>query len=139
MANHKHLTVAHHLLGSSTRVRLLRVLLFADGERLWVRSLFRKVGAGASSVQRELEWLRDLGMVRMYRLGGAAYYEVVPGHPLLSCLQQLLEASELLDEAGGQWHAPFEETRRRNQERRLEYLELIRAPLGTKHPGRRQD
>jgi DNA-binding transcriptional ArsR family regulator len=127
--NRRHLTVAHHLLGSRTRVRLLRVLIFAGGERLWVRELFRRTGVGASSVQRELEWLRGIGMVQMNRLGGAAYYEVIEGHPLLGGLRQLLESAELLDGAGGHWSEPPAEARQRNRTRRLEHHELQRGSL----------
>ena len=123
--NNRHVTTADHLLGSRTRVRLLRVLLFADGERLWVRELCRRVGTGASGVQRELHWLRSAGLVQMHRDGGAAYYEVVDGHPLLGGLRQLLESAELLDAADGRWCLPPEEAQRRNQNRYREQRLLL--------------
>jgi len=113
--NHRHVTTADHLMGSRTRARLLRVLLFPDGRRVWVRELCRLVGTGFSGVQRELVWLRSQGIVQMHRDGGAAYYEAVEGHPLLDRLRQLIESADLLDESGDRWRPSDEEMIRRNQ------------------------
>jgi DNA-binding transcriptional ArsR family regulator len=115
--NHRHVTTADHLMGSRSRARLLRILVFPDGERVWVRELCRRVGTGISSVRRELSWLRDMGLVEMYREGGAAYYEVIEGHPLLHGLRQLIDSADSLDERNDRWRPPLEETQRRNQER----------------------
>jgi DNA-binding transcriptional ArsR family regulator len=125
--NHRHATTADHLLGSRTRVRLLGVLLFPPEGRMWVRELCRRVGTGASGIQRELLWLRSAGLVRMRREGGAAYYEVIEGHPLIGGLRQLLESAESMDENGGRWLPPIEETielnRSRYREHQRRYLE----------------
>jgi hypothetical protein len=120
--NHQHVTIADHLMGSRTRARLLRILIFPDGQRVWVRELCRRCGTGFSCVQRELLWLRGAGLIRMHRDGGAAYYEVVEGHPLLHGLRQLIDSADLLDEA--RWIPPLEETQRRNQNRYREQQRL---------------
>ena len=115
--SYRHVTTADHLLGSRTRARLLRILLFPDGNRVWVREMCRRVGTGFSSVQRELLWLRQVGLVQMYREGGTAYYEAIEGHPLLEVLRRLIDSADELDEQSGRWHPPVEETQRRNQRR----------------------
>jgi len=115
--NHRHVTTADHLLGSRSRARLLRILIFPDGRRVWVRELCRRVRAGSSSVQRELLWLREIGLVEMHRDGGAAYYEVVGGHPLLDGLRQLIESADQVDEASERWRPPLEEAQLLNQRR----------------------
>ena len=51
-----------------------------------------------------MTWLRSEGLVWMHRDGGAAYYEVVEGHPLLKGLRELIESADLLDAAGGKVH-----------------------------------
>jgi DNA-binding transcriptional ArsR family regulator len=113
--NYRRTTTADHLLGSRTRVRLLKALLFSAGERMWVRELCRRTGTGASGVQRELLWLRGTGLVHLRRDGGAAYYEVSEGHPLVVGLRQMLKSADLLDEAGGQWRPPIEEVLQDNR------------------------
>ena len=58
---------------------------------MWVRELARRAGTGAGAVQRELAFLREIGLVVMRREGGAAFYEVVWTHQLAGPLRQLVE------------------------------------------------
>lgn len=71
--------------------------------RPWVRDLCRRAQAGSASVRRELEFLTEIGLVRMRREAGAAYYELQESHPFVFPLRFLLEASDELDLTGGTW------------------------------------
>lgn len=132
--NHSHVTTAEHVMGSRTRARLLRALIFPTGQRVWVRELRRQVRTGSSSIERELAWLRGIGLVQMRRDGGAAYHEAVEGHPLLPGLRRLLDSADRLDEAGGRWMPPGDEIRRRNRQRYLE--QKARRGGGAAYDGR---
>jgi predicted nucleotidyltransferase len=79
------------LFGSKTRVGIL-VALVCDGRRLRLLELQRVVGTSVSSVQKELEVLESVGLVKSEREGDARYLVAVPSHPLTVPLRELLEA-----------------------------------------------
>jgi tRNA nucleotidyltransferase (CCA-adding enzyme) len=101
--SHQHLTTADHLLGSRTRARLLRIVLFQRDGRPWVRDLCRRVGTGTSSLRRELDLLCGIGLINMHREGGAAFFEPVQGHPLIEPLTQALAFADDYDDHGRLW------------------------------------
>jgi len=81
------------LLGSETRARLLRLLLARPTRSYHLRELIRLSGSGASGVQREVERLEALGLVRSERTAdGRRTVSVVDEHELLEPLRALVEA-----------------------------------------------
>ena len=52
------------LFGSKTRARLLGLFLQDAEKSYYVRELTRKIGAQLNSVRRELENLKDLGLIK---------------------------------------------------------------------------
>ncbi len=100
---HKHLTTADHILGSRTRATLLRIVLYQREQRAWVRDLCRRVGTGTSSVRRELEWLSQIGLFRMRREAGAAFYIAIDQHPLAEPLRQIIAFADDFDTTPWTW------------------------------------
>lgn len=80
------------LFGSKTRARLLEILLGSPERRFYVRELIRLVGAGASSVQRELESLEALGLVYSEREGRTRFFRAAPESALAAPLTELIAA-----------------------------------------------
>lgn len=79
------------LLGSKTRARILEALLL-DGGRYRLLELQRAVGTSVSSVQKELDRLESIGIVRSQRVAGARFLSAEKGHPLAEPLVALLVA-----------------------------------------------
>ena len=81
------------LLGSETRARLLKLLLAKPTRSYHMRELIRLSGSGASGVQRDVERLETLGLVRSERTSdGRRTVGVVDEHELLEPLRALIEA-----------------------------------------------
>jgi DNA-binding transcriptional ArsR family regulator len=81
------------VFASRTRAGLMEVLLGPDEGELSTRELIRRVGTGASSVQRELGRLERAGIVRSRRIGNARVFSADPSHALHSQLRALVIAS----------------------------------------------
>src|SRR3989338_11345985 len=95
----------HHLeqlFGSATRLHLLRLFLHNEGKSYFVRELARTIGVQLHAVRRELENLTSLGIV-MERAeasdgsdGKRKYYQLNPGHILISELRSLMLKTDVL-------------------------------------------
>lgn len=84
------------IIGSRTRLRILEALL-RDERRLRLLELQRVVGTSVSSVQKELDNLESLGLVRSERVEDARYLVAVQDHPLAGPLKTLLVADHAVD------------------------------------------
>jgi predicted nucleotidyltransferase len=94
------------LLGSATRARVLETLLASPRHPIHLRELIRRCGTGSSGVQREIERLERIGLARSdVDETGRRLVSVVPGHPLLEALEQLVSVSR------AQAAAPSDEAR----------------------------
>ncbi len=63
----------------------------------WLREVYRSAHS-ASGARRELDRLVRIGLVRIRRAGGAAFFDVVETHPLAAPLRDLARACAQLDE-----------------------------------------
>lgn len=89
----ENIDILAELLGSKTRARLLALLLSEPSRRLHLRELVRQSGVGSSSVQRELEHLERIGVIRSERAGSNRFF-LAAGHRLQPQLRALvLEAA----------------------------------------------
>jgi uncharacterized protein len=77
------------LLGSKTRARILSVLVL-EGKHCRLLELQRLVGTSVSSVQKELEKLETIGLVRSNRTSDGRHIEAVRSHPCFEPLRDLL-------------------------------------------------
>ncbi len=85
-------------IGSRVRADIISRLLTAPGGRWWLREMYRDVGAGMGTIQREIEALRQVGLLRSSREGGAVFFYVREEHPLTRPLRELVRASRKLDQ-----------------------------------------
>lgn len=90
------MTVLDTIFGSKTRARILEVLLL-DERQPGLLELQRAVGTSVSSVQKELERLEAVGLVRSDRVGGFRKLSAEAGHPLAGPLRELLAAARELE------------------------------------------
>lgn len=84
------------ILGSPTRVDLLRVLARAHGSPLSGRELARQVSASASQVNLHLRTLQSHGLVKASTVGRVHLWSLSFDHALSKPLQELFEAEPLL-------------------------------------------
>ena len=64
---------AEELLGSRGRIRVLRVL--AEGGELYLTEVGRRTGMNYTSVERHLEKLKEMGLIREKRYGKIRIFE----------------------------------------------------------------
>ena len=84
------------LFGSETRARLVTVFVTRPTDAFYARQLARKVGMSLTPIQRELERLHRLGIVRAEKAGREKYYRVNEHHPLFSDLKGLVAKTTAL-------------------------------------------
>ena len=84
------------LFGSETRARLVTVFVTRPTDAFYARQLARKVGMSLTPIQRELERLHRLGIVRAEKAGREKYYRVDGQHPLLADLKGLVSKTTTL-------------------------------------------
>ncbi len=81
------------LLGSTSRARILAMLVVAPEQGAHLRELVRAVGGSSSSVQRELVRLEDMGLVKSERDdSGRRHVTLVAGHPFAAAVSGLVAA-----------------------------------------------
>lgn len=81
------------LLGSKVRARMIAALLVAPDQRLHLRALVRSAGGSVASVQREVERLGDMGLVRSETdEHGRRQVSLVGDHPFAPALAGLVAA-----------------------------------------------
>jgi predicted nucleotidyltransferase len=91
------------ILGSATRARLLALLLAEPRREYHLREVIRLAGGGASSVQRDVERLEQLGLLMTRRSdGGRRLVSAAESHPLLGPLRALVAADAAASEAAAQ-------------------------------------
>jgi predicted nucleotidyltransferase len=88
------------LFGSTTRAKLLTILLAEPRRECHLRELIRLTGGSASSVQREVARLEKLGLVQSRRSdGGRRLIAAAQHHMLLEPLRALLAVAAAGEEA----------------------------------------
>lgn len=81
--------IAQYLLGAR-RALAVRTLL-ADPQRPWsAAALQRESGLSYAAAQRELRMFASLGLLQCERRSKAMAYSVLPAHPAMSALRDLL-------------------------------------------------
>ncbi len=97
------------LFGSKTRAGIIAALLDAAGESIHLRELVRRSGGSVSGVQRELQRLEGIGLVRSVKTqDGRREVSLVPTHPLAVPLAGLIAAEESAPYAVALTHPPVQ-------------------------------
>lgn len=78
------------LLFGQTRGRVLALLFGAPDQSFFVRQISRQIETSVGSVQRELEVLRDAGLIERSVLGVQVFYRANREHPVFPELRALL-------------------------------------------------
>lgn len=98
-----------HLFGSKTRVKVLKLLYRRPDRAFFVRELSREIGVQINAVRRELELLRELGIINekidakptdVEKAGVTLrkYYQLNPESLLYSELQALLTKETIIEQ-----------------------------------------
>src|SRR4030043_1168796 len=77
------------LFGSSARARILVLLISRAGQQLYQREIMYEIGFPLQPVQRELQNLLDLGIVKKVSTLNRVYYEINTGSPLFNPLREI--------------------------------------------------
>jgi DNA-binding transcriptional ArsR family regulator len=73
-----------------TRRQVLSWLYGHAGERYYLRNIVRQTGAAHGAVQRELQLLTDVGLIRRTAEGQHVYFQANKENPIFGELQALL-------------------------------------------------
>jgi predicted transcriptional regulator len=79
------------LFGSISRARILALLISRAGQQLYQREIMYEIGFPLQPVQRELQNLLDLGIVKKVSTLNRVYYEINTGSPLFKPLREIYE------------------------------------------------
>jgi len=77
------------LFGSISRARILALLISRSGQELYQREIVYEVGLPLQPVQRELQNLLDLGIVKKINTLNRVYYEINPDSPFFRPLREI--------------------------------------------------
>jgi predicted transcriptional regulator len=77
------------LFGSTSRARILALLISRAGQRLYQREIMYEIGFPLQPVQRELQNLLDLGIVKKVSTLNRAYYEINTSSPFFKPLREI--------------------------------------------------
>ena len=80
------------LFGSTSRVRILSLLLKNPGSSFYQREIMYETGVSLQAAQRELGNLVELGMVTRDEEGGRVYYRVNRDSPFVEPLNGIWES-----------------------------------------------
>jgi hypothetical protein len=80
----------HHLFSSKARVKLLTLFLTNPEEEFFVRQLTRTTDEQINSIRRELENLKEIGLVRSRVKNRKKYFKVNQKHILFEDLKNLI-------------------------------------------------
>jgi predicted transcriptional regulator len=86
-------TVLIKLFGSTSRVRILSLLLKNPDSSFYQREVMYETGLSLQAAQRELSNLVELGIIRRDDGESKVYYRINPDSPLIKPLGELLESS----------------------------------------------
>ncbi len=89
----------NELLTSTTRARLLTILLTHPSQEYYLRELHRKSGQSLRAVQHELARLERIGLVVTRRQGRQKYYRANERHPLFADLKRIVYKTAGLGDA----------------------------------------
>ena len=90
MGRSKPNSILDELLTSSTRARLLSILLTHPSQEYYLRELHRRSGQSLRAVQHELARLERLGLVLTQRRGREKFYHANEKHPLFPDLKRII-------------------------------------------------
>ncbi|MDI7261496.1 MAG: winged helix-turn-helix domain-containing protein [Thermodesulfobacteriota bacterium] len=77
------------LFGSISRARILALLFDRQGQQLYQREIMYEIGFPLQPVQRELQNLVDLGIVKITRTRNRVYYEINRSSPFFKPLKEI--------------------------------------------------
>ena len=77
------------LFGSVSRARILNFLYAFEGQSFYQREIMYETGLALRAVQRELENLASLGMVKIQRTRNRVYYEVNRNSPFFKPFKEI--------------------------------------------------
>jgi len=77
------------LFGSISRARILSLLISRAGQQLYQREIMYEIGFPLQPVQRELQNLLDLGIVKKVSTLNRVYYEINTDSPLFRPLREI--------------------------------------------------
>ncbi len=96
MGRSKPNSILDELLTSSTRARLLSILLTYPSQEYYLRELHRRSGQSLRAVQHELGRLERLGLVLTHRRGRQKFYRANDKHPLFEDLKGIIHKTAQL-------------------------------------------
>jgi len=82
------------LFGSTSRPRILGLLLADTGKALYQREIMYETGLSLQTVQRELHNLVTLGILKREEIHTRVYYQVDPTLPLFKPLKEIYHLSD---------------------------------------------
>jgi len=82
------------LFGSTSRPRILRLLLADAGKAFYQREGMYETGLSLQAVQRELTNLVTLGILKREEIGARVYYQIDPTSPLFKPLKEIYHHSD---------------------------------------------
>jgi predicted transcriptional regulator len=77
------------LFGSVSRARILNFLYAFEGQSFYQREIMYETGLVLRAVQRELENLASLGLVRIQKTRNKVYYEINRNFPLFKPFKEI--------------------------------------------------
>ncbi len=77
------------LFGSISRARILALLISRAGQQLYQREIMYEIGFPLQPVQRELQNLLDLGIVKKVSTLNRVYYEINTSSPFFKPLREI--------------------------------------------------
>ena len=77
------------LFGSISRARILALLISRAGQQLYQREITYEIGLPLQPVQRELQNLLDLGVVKKVSTLNRVYYEINTRSPFFRPLREI--------------------------------------------------
>lgn len=86
------------LFTSQTRVKLLTVFLLNEEQEFYIRELTRQLDEQINSVRRELDNLKNMGLLKSRMKNRKKFYVVNPKFPLVSELRSIIAKSTDLNQ-----------------------------------------
>ena len=81
------------LFGSISRARILALLIGSQGQQLYQREIMYQIGFPLQPVQRELQNLVELGIVKKARTRNRVYYQINTISPFYRPLKEICGSS----------------------------------------------
>jgi predicted nucleotidyltransferase len=78
------------VLFGQTRGRILALLYGTPDQQYYIRQIARHVGTSPGNVQRELETLREIGLIERSTIGNVVLFQANPKHPVFREIRALI-------------------------------------------------